>query len=176
MKVINPVLKMIDMKKIKLIFPFILISLSLISCLKEDFIPEPSVQSLKMYMSDIDGRDSLVTEATSKKTLKFVVETEADICSIWPGGIRTVMKKKGSTIDSLDMFNHPVLVKSDCFSDYGLVGARGYKSTQTNGGWYVSYVYPAGGDFDLTIVVTNHGYESSEYKQVIINYGTITVK
>jgi hypothetical protein len=73
------------------------------------------------------------------------------------------------------MFNHPVLISSDCFSDYGLVGARGYKGTQTHGGWYVSYKYPAAGEFELSIVITNHGYMNSDYRKVIVPYGAVTV-
>jgi hypothetical protein len=129
-----------------------------------------------MYMTGIDGKDYIVTEAIKGITVKFVVETNADICTIWPGGVRTIIKKKGTAIDSLDMFNHVVLKSSDCYSDYGLVGARGYKGTQTTGGWYVSYKYPNVGEFDLTLVITNHGYQSSDYKQVIIPYGKVTVR
>ena len=165
------------MKNIKYLLVLVLIvPFFVASCLKEDDIPVPSVNSVEMYMTDTDGKDSLVTEAKSGKTLKFVVETNAEICTIWPGGVRTIMKKKGTTIDSLDMFNHPVLIKSDCYSDYGLVGARGFKGTQTRGGWYVSYKYPNAGEFDLTLVITNHGYQSTDYKQVIVPYGKVTVK
>lgn len=152
-------------------FPFFLAS-----CLKEDNLPAPSVNSVKMYMTGIDGKDSLISEAKKGKSLKFVVETNAEMCTIWPGGIRTIMKKKGTAIDSLDMYNHPVLIKSDCHIDYGLVGARGFKGTQTDGGWYVSYSYPNAGSFDLTVIVTNHGYDGPEYNQVVVNGGDINVK
>lgn len=165
------------MKNIKYLLVLVLtVSFFVASCLKEDDISAPSVNSVKMYMTGTDGKDYLVTEAIKGKTVKFVVETNAEICTIWPGGVRTIMKKKGTTIDSLDMFNHPVLISSDCYSDYGLVGARGFKGTQTAGGWYVSYKYPNVGEFDLTLVITNHGYQSSDYKQVIIPYGKVTVK
>ena len=150
--------------------------LIVISCLKEDDIKEPVLDSVKMYMTDIIGRDSLITEAQSGKTLKFVVETNADICTIWPGGVRTTIKKKGSTLDSIDMFNHVLIKSSDCYIDYGLVGARGYKGTQTSGGWYVSYKYSTAGEYDLTIIITNHGYQSTDYKQVVVPYGKVIVK
>jgi hypothetical protein len=165
-----------DMKNINYLLVLVLIvPIFIASCLKEEDIPEPSVISVKIYMTDMDGNDSLITEVKSGKTLKFVVETSAEICSVWPGGVRTIMKKKGTTIDSIDMFNHPVLTSSDCYSDYGLLGARGYKGTQTDGGWYVSYKYPKAGEFDLTVVVTNHGYQGPDYKQVVIPYGKVTV-
>jgi len=168
---------MVDMKNIKYLLVLVLtIPLFIASCLKEDYIPAPSVTSVKMYMTAKDGKDSLITEATSGKTLKFVVETSAEICTIWPGGVRTIIKKKGTAIDSVDMFDHPVLKSSDCYIDYGLVGAKGFKGTQTTGGWYVSYKYPNLGEFDLTLVVTNHGYQSTDYKQVVIPYGKVIVK
>ncbi len=173
----NIKLKINNMKNIKFSLVLMLtVPFFIFSCLKEDAIEYPSVTSVKMYMADIDNKDSLITEAMNGRTMKFVVETNAEICTVWPGGIRTTIKKKGTTIDSLDMFNHQVIKSSDCYSDYGLVGARGYKGTQTNGGWYVSYKYPNAGEFDLTVVVTNHGYNSSEYKQVIIPYGKVTVR
>jgi hypothetical protein len=97
--------------------------------------------------------------------------------SIWPGGIRTIMKMKNSTVDSIDMFNHPVLIKSDCYSDYGLVKAQGLtKTLQADGGWYASYTYPTSGEFDLTIVATNHGYDGPDLKRIIYEPGKVTVK
>jgi hypothetical protein len=166
-----------NMKNLKYLLVLVItVPFFVASCLKEDYISAPSVNSVKMYMTGTDGKDYLVTEAVKGKTVKFVVETNAEICTIWPGGVRTIMKKKGTTIDSLDILNHPVLISSDCFSDYGLVGARGFKGTQTAGGWYVSYKYLNVGEFDLTLIITNHGYKSSDYKQVIIPYGKVTVK
>ncbi len=165
------------MKNIKYLLVLVLtLPLFVASCLKEDYMSAPTVNSVKMYITGTDGKDSLITEASKGKSLKFVVETHAEICTVWPGGVRTIMKKKGTTIDSLDMFNNPVLISSDCYSDYGLVGARGFKGTQTEAGWYVSYKYPNVGEFDLTLVITNHGYNSSDYNQVIVPFGKVTVK
>ncbi len=158
------------------------ISLSFVSCLKEDTIQAPTVSEVQMYMTAKNGKDSLVTIPTKGKLVKFVVLTKADICSVWPGGFREVMKKKKSLDgglsypDSIDMFNHPVLKSSDLYSDYGLVGAKGLKTTQTTGGWYCTYTYKNAGTFDLSIVVTNHGYNGPEYQQEVIDGGKITVK
>jgi hypothetical protein len=166
-----------NMKNIKYLLVLVLtLPLFVASCLKEDYMSAPTVNSVKMYITGTDGKDSLITEASKGKSLKFVVETHAEICTVWPGGVRTIMKKKGTTIDSLDMFNNPVLISSDCYSDYGLVGARGFKGTQTEGGWYVYYKYPNVGEFDLTLVITNHGYNSADYNQVIVPCGKVTVK
>ncbi len=160
-----------------IIFPFLITS-----CLKEDDISAPSVNAVKMYMVGKDGKDSLVTEAVKGKAVKFVVETDADICSVWPGGLRVIMKKKDNVTDSLDMFNHPVLkpnsngVGSDCYIDYGLVGARGYKTSQTPLGWSCTYTYANAGEFDLTVVATNHGYEDADFKQTVHNGGKVVVR
>ena len=102
------------------------ISLSFTSCLKEDTISAPSVNDVKMYMTDKSGKDSLVTEVKVNKAVKFVVLTSADICSIWPGGIRAVVKKKLSLDGGVT------------YADYGLIGAKGLKTSQTAGGWYCS--------------------------------------
>ncbi|GAA4447224.1 hypothetical protein GCM10023091_41740 [Ravibacter arvi] len=154
----------------------------LTSCLKEDIIETPGVKEVKIYMTDKAGKDSLVTEVPSGKPVKIVVGTDADMCSVWPGGIREIMKKKVSTDggvtfpDSIDMFNNPVLVKSDLYSDYGLVGARGLKTALSAEGWYCSYTYPKPGSFDLVVVVTNHGYDSYNFKPAVVPIGKIDVR
>lgn len=160
----------------------IVISLSMASCLKEDTIPAPNVSEVKMYMTDGSGKDSLITQPTKGKPMRIVVITKADICSVWTAGNRQIMKKKisldgGSTFaDSLDMFNHPVLIASDNYIDYGLIGAKGMKTSQLAGGWYCTYTYKNSGTFKLSIVVTNHGYSGPDFNQVVVDGGQITVK
>jgi hypothetical protein len=90
------------------------------------------------------------------------------------------MKKKTSAdgvtfADSTDMFNNPVLVSSDVYADYGLVGARGLKTTLSDAGWYCAYTYPKAGTFDLVVVVTNHGYSNDSFRQQIHEIGKVKV-
>ncbi len=161
---------------------FILIAMGATSCLKEDIIATPGVVGVKFYMKSIQNTDSLVSQPVKGKPVKIVVDTDADICSVWPGGTRVIMKKKVSTdggvtyADSIDMFNHPVLTNSDLYSDYGLIGARGLKTTLSNEGWYCTYTYPNSGEFDLTVVVTNHGYNDKDFRQAVKQLGKIQVK
>lgn len=169
-------IEIINMKNIKysfilgLLTPFIFLS-----CLQEDIVPSPTLDDVKMYMTDLAGNDSLITQPTVNKAFRFVVETDADIATVWPGGERRILKKKNSETDSLDMFGHPVLIVSDYYTDYGLVKARGFKTALGELGWYTSYTYKTAGEFDLTIVLTNHGYQSADYKQVIKDMGKVTV-
>jgi hypothetical protein len=169
------------MKKLIYIAALAIIT-SLSSCLKEDNVSAPSVGEVQMYMTAKNGKDSLVTQPVKGKVVKFVVVTKADVCSVWPGGTRQIMKKKKSLDggitypDSIDMFNHPVLIASDDYIDYGLVGARGLKTTQMADGWYCTYTYKSSGTFNLTVVVTNHGYSGPDYEQVVVDAGDITVK
>ena len=166
----------IHMKKIKyfilmgLIAPFILLS-----CLEEDIVKTPTVREVKMYMTDIEGNDSLITKPTVNKAFRFVVDTDADIATVWPGGERRIMKMQDAVTDSTDMFDHPVLIVSDYYSDYGLVKARGLKTALGETGWYASYTYKTPGEFDVNIVVTNHGYVSADFKQTVHNAGKVTV-
>lgn len=153
-----------------LLTPFIFLS-----CLEEDIVPTPKVDEVKMYMEDIEGNDSLIIQPTADKSFKFVVVTDADIATVWPGGERRIMKKKNTETDSLDMFGHPVLIASDNHSDYGLVKAKGFKTALGETGWSTSYTYKQAGEFDLTIVVTNHGYDGPNYKQVVHDAGKVTV-
>ena len=153
----------------------LLLPVVLMSCLKEDIVLEPTVQSVTMYMTDVAGNDSLITQPTVNQPFRFVIETDADIATVWPGGERRIMKKKNSDTDSLDMFGHPVLIVSDHYADYGLVKARGFKTALGERGWYCSYTYDSVGDFDLTVVVTNHGYQSNNYQQLVYQPGKVTV-
>ena len=156
-----------------LLLPF---PLFFISCLKEDNVKSPTVTAVKMYMTDVNGKDSLISEIPKEKSIKIVVETDADMVSIWPSGVRTIMKKMNSTADSIDMFNHPVLVASDSYVDYGLVKAKGLTTTVTEGGWYAFYTYTVAGDFDLTVVATNHGYDSPDLRKIVYEAGKVTVR
>ncbi len=164
----------------KILFISIILALTVpiffTSCLKEDNTKAPVVTDIKMFMTDQLGKDSLITEIFKGKKIKIVVYTNADLVAIWPSAIRTIMKKKNSTADSIDMFNHPVLVVSDYYSDYGLVKAKGLSTTQLEGGWYAYYTYPATGSFDLTIVATNHGYDGPDLKRIIKDNGAVVVK
>ncbi|WP_025762966.1 hypothetical protein [Dyadobacter tibetensis] len=152
------------------------------SCLREDIVATPGIKSVKYYMNDAQGKDSLIGSPVKGKTVKIVVDTDADMCSVWPGGIREIMKKKISSdggvtfADSIDMFNNPVLVKSDRYTDYGLIGARGLKTTLSSDGWYCNYTYPDAGDFNLVVVVTNHGYQDKQFKPAVIDFGMLSVK
>lgn len=164
------------MKKIKyylmagLMAPFILLS-----CLDEDDVRNPTIHDMKMYMTDVEGNDSLITTPTVNKSFRFVVETDADIVTVWPGGERRIMKMRDGVTDSTDMFGHPVLIVSDYYSDYGLVKARGFKTALGETGWYASYTYKTPGDFNVVLVATNHGYETADYKQIRHEAGTVTV-
>lgn len=162
--------------KTSLLILLLAFPLFFISCLKEDNVKNPTVTDVKMYMIDANGKDSLISEISKGKSIKIVVHTDADMVAIWPSGVRTIMKKVNSTTDSIDMFNHPVLMASDAYIDYGLVKAKGLTTTVMDGGWYAFYTYPAAGEFDLTIVATNHGYNSPDLRRTVYEAGKVTVK
>ena len=161
------------MKNIKWILILALcFPLLIMSCLKEDIVSAPQINNIKYYMDDAEGKDSLITEIFAGNRIKIAVETDADIVSIWPGGIRILQKKMNSTADSLDLNGNPVLIKSDWYMDYGLVGAIGYKTSlkeqtaEELNEWYSYYTYTSAGQYGLTVVLTNHGYDSFSLKQV----------
>ena len=153
--------------------------LTITSCLEEDLVANPAIDKVEFYMTDVNGNDSLITDIYSAKSIKIAVFTDCDIVSVWPGGVRSVMKKKNSTADSLDLIGNPVLIKSDHYSDYGLIGARGLKTTEMKSGeklgWHTTYKYPSPGQFTLTVVATNHGYDSFDLHRTIKEI-SVTVK
>ena len=165
------------MKKNINIFLIILITSSFtISCLKEDNVTYPVVNDIRMFMTDNAGKDSLVTSIRAGQEIKIQVSTDADMISVWPGGNRITMKKSNSSVDSVDIFDNPMLVISDDFDDYGLVAARGLNGTLSEDGWYVFYTYPEAGEFDLNIVCTNHGYDGPDLRRVVHNAGSIRIE
>lgn len=151
------------------------VSLFSVSCLKEDNISNPTVNDVQLFVVDNDGNESPVTTVKKDQEIKIFVATNADMVAVWPGGIRKTIKKKNSTQDSVDMYGHPMLEVSDNYEDYGLVKARGLNTTLGDSGWYVFYTYPDVGEFNLTIVATNHGYDGPNLRKVIYNAGTIKV-
>ncbi len=155
----------------------------LTSCLKDDDVGPPKVSEVLFFMEDVNGEDSLVTEFGKGEEVKILIKTQADLCAIWPGDVHTVMKKTVSDelgekgADSTDMYGHPVLAQSNDYNDYGLVGARGLKTTLSErGGWYTRYTYPNSGSFELVIVATNHSYDGGNYQRSVFDYGKVTVK
>ncbi|RHJ90207.1 hypothetical protein DW095_13730 [Bacteroides sp. AM07-16] len=164
--------KEIKMKRTAYILMFIfLVGTMMSSCLNEDDVKAPKVHSLKFYTINENKEFIEELNPVSGITYTIGVDTDADICSLWPGGIRQIVKKVGTDIDSTDVNGNVVLSKSDCYKDYGLLKAQGLKtSLNSTIGWTATYQYPQSGEFEFTVVVTNHGYDSPDYKQVAVPF------
>lgn len=154
------------MKKIRNISVALLLSsLALVSCLKEE-IGAPVVEGVKFYTVNENNKYTEVTNPTSGVTYTVGVASSADIVVIWPGGERATIKKYGTATDSTDINGNVVLAKSNHYSDYGLLRAKGLKTNLNDQiGWAALYKYPEPGTFNLTVIATNHGYDSSDYDQ-----------
>ncbi|KJF43520.1 hypothetical protein [Draconibacterium sediminis] len=159
------------MKKFKNIALVVsLLSVTLVSCLKEE-IASPVVESVKFYTIDENNKYNEVTNPQSGVTYTIGVDSNADLVVIWPGGERVTMKKSGTDIDSTDINGNVVLAKSNYYSDYGLLRAKGLKTNLNDQiGWAALYKYPEAGTFDLTVIATNHGYDSYDYDQQVFPF------
>lgn len=147
----------------------LIISIVFASCLSEGSVKNPTLDGIRFYTLNSENQFVEETSPVSGVNYTIGVETDADICSIWPGGVRNTVKKVGTQIDSVDINGNVVLSKSDCYSDYGLLKAQGLKtSLNTSIGWMATYTYGKPGEYELTVVLTNHGYDDSDYKQVAI--------
>lgn len=143
----------------------LLLSVVFVSCLKEE-IGAPVVEGVTFYTLNENNKYEEVANPKSGVTYTVGVASSADIIVIWPGGERSTMKKSGSAVDSTDINGNVVLAKSNYYSDYGLLRAKGLKTNLNDQiGWAALYKYPASGTFDLTVIATNHGYDSSDYDQ-----------
>ena len=158
------------MKQIKLFISIlILVGATLVSCSKNE-IPSPKVESVKFY-STVNNKFVEVTNPKANVTYTIAIKSNADIVVVWPGGERVIMKKKGTAIDSTDINGNVVLTKSNHYSDYGLLRAQGLKtSLNAEIGWIFSYKYPTVGEAEMTVVATNHGYDSSDYDQKVFPF------
>jgi hypothetical protein len=159
------------MKKYRnLILVLLVMAASLSSCLKGE-IPAPTVAGVKFYLIDENNQYQEVTNPQSGVKYTIGVDSNADIVVIWPGGERETMKKAGTAVDSTDINGNVVLKKSNHYSDWGLLRARGLKTSLNNEiGWSTLYQYPESGSFTLTVIATNHGYDSNDYDQRIFPF------
>ncbi len=143
----------------------LLFSVVFVSCLKED-IPTPKVNGVKFYILNEKSKYEEVTNPVSGVRYTVAVDSDADIIVFWPGSEREVMKMVDNVTDSIDINGNQVLTKSNYYSDYGLLRAKGIKTSLNEEiGWNALYTYPESGTFTMTVVATNHGYDSYEFDQ-----------
>lgn len=153
-----------------IIVVLLLLSVAFVSCLKEE-IGSPVVEGVKFYTLNENNKYEEVTNPKSGVTYTIGVASSADIIVIWPGGERATMKKAGTAVDSTDINGNVVLSKSNHYSDYGLLRAKGLKTNLNDQiGWAALYKYPQPGTFNLTVVGTNHGYDSAEFDQRVFPF------
>lgn len=145
------------------------------SCKKQ--VLEVQAPVISFYQVSEGSQDSLVTEALAGRPLNIVVQTDADVCTVWPAGDRVVLKSVADpSRDSTDVFGKLVLVRSDDFIDYGLVNARGrLMSGSPASGYSLRYVYHAPGTYQITFIAIKHGLSGPEYENKITRQ-TLVVK
>ena len=153
-----------------LIIGLLVVAATFTSCLKGE-IPSPKVNSVKFYLIDENNKYQEVTNPQSGVRYTIGVDSNADIIVIWPGGERETMKKAGTATDSTDINGNVVLKKSNHYSDWGLLRAQGLKTNLNEEiGWAALYSYPQAGTFTLTVIGTNHGYDSNDYDQQVFPF------
>lgn len=158
------------MKKYNHIF-YLMFALSFmfVSCLKEE-IPSPTVNGITFYILNEDNKYVEVPAPVAGIRYAIGVDSEADIVSVWPGGKRETIKNVAGA-DSTDINGNVVIKTSDHYIDYGLLNARGLTtSLHDEIGWNAAYKYSAPGNYKITIVATNHGYDSNSYDQRIFEF------
>lgn len=140
------------------------------SCKTDEAIDPPQIKSVTFFHPNINKKDSLVDIISPTKPLTIKVETDAELCSVWPAGDRVTVKSKiDPTKDSIDVFKKIVLAKSDDYQDYGLVGAKGLVMSGTpQSGYTIQYSnFKKAGKYELVIVSTKHGFNSPQTESII---------
>ncbi|WP_304064214.1 hypothetical protein [Pedobacter glucosidilyticus] len=166
------------MKKFRNIYYLLTLVLVVVlaSCQKEN-VESANVNEISFFHPNKINADSLVTEAAVNKVLTVKVNTNADMCTLWPAGNRLTVKSTVTpTADSIDVYGNVVLVRSDDFKDYGLLFAKGFLMTGTKTtGYSFKYTYTKPGTYKMVIVATVHGNFTDGYKNNIVEK-TIVVK
>ncbi len=144
---------------------------------------DPVVGNMKVYLGD-----EQVTVGTRGKAMQFYLESDAELCAMWPGGNRQILKSKVDvTKDSIDVYGNHVLVKSDDYRDYGLFKAQGVvmtvtKSDRISNGFEAAYTFPviknAKGDtikqgaieYEIYFLATRHGYDGPDWTRTIKSF------
>ena len=171
------------MKKIYYISLVAFAVMAISACQKE--VSDP-VLSEVTFSVGVVGADSVVTEGIAGIPLKITVQTDANICTIWPAGIRDTLKSElNPAADSVDV-RGTVFTQCDDYSLYQkkyLTGLHGYNMNNLINLSGFTYVYGndddvAGytkpGTYTIVFVLTKDG-ENGKYKSEIIKK-TLIVK
>ena len=132
------------------------------------------------------GADSVVTEGITGIPLKITVITDANICTVWPAGIRDTLKSVlNPSADSVDVHG-TVFAQCDDYSLYQtkyLKGLNGYNMNSLINMKGFTYVYGKGDDvagytkpgtYNIVFVLTKDG-EDGNFKSEIVKK-TLVVK
>lgn len=155
--------------KLKFVMPIILMAIISFSC-EEDEIGNPAISDVTFIEIGEDNSEQIVGSGQVGVPLTFQVTTDGDLCTLWPAGVRNILKSQlDASKDSIDVYGNVVLVASDDFQDYGLVGARGKMMTGSNArGYRFTYTYANPGTYEVVIIATKHGVSDAQYKNEII--------
>lgn len=164
-------------KILKSILLFLLVYL--LSACSEYEVIDPVMTSLKITSYET-GVEIDPLNVPVGKQMKYYIDTNADLCVIWPAGKRNVLKSKtDSSKDSVNVYGDVVLAgnaASDDYRDYGLFGAKGVTSSGSPySGYSTTYTYSNAGTYKMVIVVTKHGVKESDFSQQVFEK-TIVVK
>jgi len=164
------------MKAIKFIKSYlaVIIPAVMLSACVDDEIPTPGVGTFQVFeiVEDAEGNQSLngpLTTVSVGQELRFEVESEADVASIWIGEYQWLPYGSNDSLPDSRNYMH-----------YGMEGARGFEMTlnEVGDGFFYDDEYrfasPAEG-WPVTIVTTNHGFDDTDYKQTIHEVGSIVV-
>jgi hypothetical protein len=155
------------------------ILLGLFSSCQNEKTSDPVFNGLKITSYET-GAEIDPANVPVGKQIKIFVNTDADICVLWPGGKRNVLKSKVNIAnDSIDTYGHVVLnglKASDDYRDYSLLGAQGLTTSGSKySGYSNTYSYPLAGTYSMAILLSNYGISGSEYSRIVVTQN-ITVK
>lgn len=161
----------------KKIYYFALIAfgfMAFFACQKE--VSNPVVSKITFSM-DIGGVDSIVTEGIAGMPLKITVITDANICAVWPAGIRDTLKNNSipvtdargtvfSLCDDYALYQTKVLTGVHGYNMNSLINLTGFTYLYGNDDDVAGYTKP--GSYNITFVLTKDG-EDGNYKSEIVN-------
>ena len=159
--------------KRKIIFNYVCLIAVLAICIsscREKQTPTV-VGEMKVYMNN-----QQVSAGKKGVELQFYLETDAELCTMWPGGNRVIRQTTITKVDSLDIWGHYVLARSDDYRDYGLNNAAGVRMTVTESdriggsGFECKYTFSKAGTYEIFFLATKHGYDSPDWQRTIKSF------
>ena len=134
-----------------------------LACQKE--VSNPVVSNITFSMT-VNGVESVVTEGISGMPVKITIITDANVCVVWPAGIRDTLKNESTPVtdargtvftqcDDYDLYQTKILTGVQGYNMNNLLNMTGFVYIYGNGDDIAGYTKP--GTYNIAFVLMKDG-------------------